>query len=345
MSSVDSYILNKFLSQGAVISLNENEILIAWGDPLINASHNQSVPVFYLSEFFEEKGKWLQFSEHMVVTKSLFLESLKQVNKRSESIKRIWSEPDKIEFQNYFDRFQQDCALEKLKKVVPVVFAKSEGTFSAKEKLKSLTHLLETSNDLWIYGLWTNQYGFLGATPEILIDRIQNSFKTMALAGTSVKEGPNLLEDQKEKSEHQFVIDDINYKLKGCDLHWSRTEEWKVGNLKHLRTWAKGESEEQLESLISKLHPTSALGLTSGELNFSHLKNYCEASTRKFFGSPFGVKYGCRDLILVALRNIQWFNESSYIGSGCGLVAESELEKEWNELKLKREFTKEFLNL
>jgi len=48
---------------------------------------------------------------------------------------------------------------------------------------------------------------------------------------------------------------------------------------------------------------------------------------------------------LVAIRNIQWDKNKSYIGSGCGIVKKSELNKEWAELTLKRNSVKKYLGL
>ena len=48
---------------------------------------------------------------------------------------------------------------------------------------------------------------------------------------------------------------------------------------------------------------------------------------------------------VVAIRNVQFINGKAYIGSGCGLVKESQIEKEWKELKKKRQFIKKILNI
>ena len=50
-------------------------------------------------------------------------------------------------------------------------------------------------------------------------------------------------------------------------------------------------------------------------------------------------------LFLVAIRNIQWDVDKTLLGSGCGIVSESKIEREWNELTLKRKAVKELLHL
>jgi isochorismate synthase EntC len=48
---------------------------------------------------------------------------------------------------------------------------------------------------------------------------------------------------------------------------------------------------------------------------------------------------------LVAIRNIQWQDEKIRLGSGCGIVKSSQIEREWQELKLKRESVKRMLSI
>ncbi|MNL49201.1 chorismate binding enzyme [compost metagenome] len=48
-------------------------------------------------------------------------------------------------------------------------------------------------------------------------------------------------------------------------------------------------------------------------------------------------------LCLVAIRNMQWNGQFAMIGSGCGVVAASELEREWRELYQKRLSVKKIL--
>ncbi|MCB0356691.1 MAG: chorismate-binding protein [Bdellovibrionales bacterium] len=325
--------------------MDENQLLIAWDKAPNNAQNHAADVQFYVSEFFEQNGNWQTFSQASLITREEFKKLLIQAQSSANNCpQRQWREPDKNEFLGYFQHFQSDLAAQKLEKVVPVVFASSSGHFSKAEKLKSLIHLMSLSTDVYAYGFWQENSGFLGATPEVLIVRKGYDFKTMALAGTARKEGPNLLKVPKELSEHQLVINDISKKLANCQLQWQGTHEWPMMNLKHLRTFAKGTSDDPIEDLIKSLHPTSALG-TSPSQSRNRLNEYCDPLLRKFFGSPFGVRVQGRELIVVALRNIQWFNNHTYLGSGCGLVAGSEFEKEWQELSLKREFTKDFLDL
>lgn len=344
MSVLENHNLNKFLKLGAFLSLDENKYLISWGELTYNAKRLESEASYYVSEFLKEKGQWLSFSNNQILTRRELKEVLSSVD-ISIVKTRQWQEPSKQEFERYFFKFQSDYRNQKIQKIVPVVFATSRGHYSESEKAKSLLKLLDLPTGIYSYGFWQEEMGFLGATPEVLIDRKDRKFKTMALAGTAAQNSESLLGNPKELMEHQFVIKDLVNKLQHCNLQWENTQEWSLGNLKHLRTFACGESLQPLEDLIRKLHPTAALGGAPSPLLHSYLGEYCDIKIRKYFGAPFGVHCGERELVIVALRNIQWFEGKTYLGSGCGLVEESELEREWSELQLKRNFTKSFLDL
>jgi len=67
---------------------------------------------------------------------------------------------------------------------------------------------------------------------------------------------------------------------------------------------------------------------------------------RSRFGAPFGLRNeNGTGICLVAIRNVQWQDKKIKIGSGSGIVHESELNREWDEQKLKREVVKKMLGI
>jgi menaquinone-specific isochorismate synthase len=52
-----------------------------------------------------------------------------------------------------------------------------------------------------------------------------------------------------------------------------------------------------------------------------------------------------KSLALVAIRNLLWDETGSRIGTGCGIVASSQMEKEWQELASKRDFVYDLLGI
>ena len=65
---------------------------------------------------------------------------------------------------------------------------------------------------------------------------------------------------------------------------------------------------------------------------------------RRTFGAPFGLEREDRSaLAVVSIRNVQWEGQTIRIGSGAGLLAESRVEREFEELRQKRDQVKSLL--
>jgi menaquinone-specific isochorismate synthase len=80
-----------------------------------------------------------------------------------------------------------------------------------------LMQVLETPKQRYVYGIWNQEEGILGATPETLFHTSGKMVQTMALAGTAMKTSENrpldLLKDAKEMKEHRLVVEDIQKQL------------------------------------------------------------------------------------------------------------------------------------
>ncbi len=149
--------------------------------------------------------------------------------------------------------------------------------------------------------------------------------------------------------EHQLVIDRITNQMSSFgSLALSETYEAQFKNIVHLKTDITIKLENKLETLkvVDLMHPTPALGVHSETVDHHWLKKLDQHSeNKKFFGAPMGANFQGQTRILVGIRNIQWFNGQTYLGSGCGVVGQSLPDKEWEELKLKRKVVKENLGL
>ena len=164
----------------------------------------------------------------------------------------------------------------------------------------------------------------------------------MALAGTRSTRQPsqNLMQDLKERGEHQWVLQDICQRIEaltGKAPQQSVTGEWTWGSLVHLRTDIRWQDAKRAPwKWVQQLHPTPALGVYPREAQ-QWLAQQPEANCRARFGAPFGVQLDKdQSLYVVAIRNTQWDKDGCRLGSGCGVVEQSDLNKEWRELQLKR---------
>ena len=76
------------------------------------------------------------------------------------------------------------------------------------------------------------------------------------------------------------------------------------------------------------------------------LENYQKKIDRKRYGAPVGFclpNGNCS--CYVAIRNAQWSEGKMKIGAGCGIVPQSKLDLEWDEIQLKVKSIKNILGL
>jgi len=189
-------------------------------------------------------------------------------------------------------------------------------------------------------GLW------MGATPETLLRVEDNIFTTMSLAGTQRYRGKDH-EDwgAKEKVEQQIVTDFIVSQLNDFKLEISKPISKKAGSLLHICTEIKGElnSNDQLEVLIKKLHPTPAVcGLPKEESKSFILKN--ENYDREFYTGFLGeLNMNNTSDLYVNLRCMQMDGQNASLYIGGGITKESNPISEWEETVTKSEVMKRVL--
>lgn len=115
--------------------------------------------------------------------------------------------------------------------------------------------------------------------------------------------------------------------------------------MKHLMTPITLFGAVGFQQLTEALHPTPALGAYPKGAGKSWLMHYQTILPRGRFGAPVGYWLEDRGGAHVAIRNLQWSENRMRIGAGCGVVLESEEDKEWNELNLKIESIKRILKV
>ncbi|MBY0315330.1 MAG: chorismate-binding protein [Bdellovibrionales bacterium] len=340
---------SQWLKQGAIIGKVGKWVEVFWGDLEWHSSpENLKCPVLYRNTFFLESQKpWCSYSHHQRLEWKEWKKRLTPFLKAApvSETELEWQEPDKKEFKKLFTLIQKEIKSKTVQKAVPVVYGKAVKAVDPSEAI--INSLKQAPQNTFIYGHWDRNEGEFGFTPEILfLSETPKKIKTMALAGTQNRETYTLdpekfLSDPKELKEHQIVIDDILERLKPFGkVQASKTACLELNHLVHLYTPIQLTSSEQMSftELIERLHPTPALGI-SPRSQQEFLKQW--RTPHEILGAPFGVLWSPTEyLALVAIRHISWDKEFIYVGNGVGVVAESNFEEEWKELKLKRESVK-----
>lgn len=191
--------------------------------------------------------------------------------------------------------------------------------------------------------LWQRSEGdaFFGASPERLLRIRGNQLRSDALAGTAGRydNGQNLLRSDKDRREHQLVVETITSHLKQLDLspqHPSRPQLARQGHLVHLHTPITANAKGHLPlTLASTLHPTPAVAGLPRREAMAWLRAL-EPFDRGGYAGPIGWIDSAGDAELrVAIRCGHAHGTTLDLTAGAGLVKGSIAERELQEVSLK----------
>jgi menaquinone-specific isochorismate synthase len=267
-----------------------------------------------------------------------------------------WEQPSQESFRAVFDDLMDAVRDREILKAVPVAVASGRmkaGIDMGAWMRKALTHPAGEVQGI-SFGWMEGDTGFGGFTPEILFQVDGHRLTTMALAGTTdAAHAADLTERPKLAREHAVVVDELQKRL--AELGKVTTGPRDVvrqGTMRHLRTsmevtLASPPDGAALNEMIRLLHPTPALGISPRTENSTALLAGCRErmGAPAAFGAPFGAAWPDGALIVVAIRGVFWSKDRVFLPSGCGLVAGSEFDAEWQELELKRAWVKRALGL
>jgi isochorismate synthase len=182
---------------------------------------------------------------------------------------------------------------------------------------------------------------WIGATPETLLKWNDNEVSTMSLAGTKKTNDASFNFGEKEKQEQKIVTDYIIeiFKRRFSKVELKEREELSYGEMTHLLSRVKAvvdnsyTSAEFLE-LASQLHPTPAVGGFPVNQALDLIQS-TETHPRLYYSGFLGVVGRSSAELAVNLRCMTLANGSYYVFAGGGITAESDLQAEWGETRLK----------
>jgi len=222
---------------------------------------------------------------------------------------------------------------------------------SAKENFdagRALRELAAHYTGCYIFAFAHAERCFLGATPERLARLRTGEVRTMSLAG-SIRRGKTLDEDRqlgqtllnsaKDRHEHRVVIKAIVEALYPLctTLTVGETQLLKLGNIQHLSTPISGElaDGQTILDLVERLHPTPAVGGRPREAALKFIREH-EKLDRGWYAAPVGwVDHRGQGEFAVALRSALLRGNHATLFAGCGIMADSDPEREYAESNLK----------
>jgi isochorismate synthase len=201
----------------------------------------------------------------------------------------------------------------------------------------------------YLFAIARGESCFLGATPEQLLRLRDGELHTMSLAG-SIRRGEtpaaddalgqSLLDSAKDRREQIVVTQAITEALGETCLSVRVAPEpklLKLGNIQHLCTPITGQlaSGYTIFDVIERLHPTPAVGGRPREAALQFIREH-EQLDRGWYAGPVGwVNAAGEGEFAVALRSALLRGRTATLFAGCGIVADSDPEREYAESELK----------
>ncbi len=195
--------------------------------------------------------------------------------------------------------------------------------------------------------------GFIGASPELLVERRGRQIRSLPLAGTVARSGDvdaderlvnALFDSLKERAEHRFVIDALTAALAPvcADLDIpERPTVLPLRNVSHLATSvtgrlrAVGDDVPSVLDLVARIHPTPAVGGTPSAEAAAYLRGV-EGFPRRRYAGPVGWMDQRGDgAWALGIRSADVAGAHASIYAGVGVVEHSDPAAELTETQLK----------
>lgn len=213
----------------------------------------------------------------------------------------------------------------------------------------ALRHLARTAPESTTFAFVRGGTTFLGATPERLVRTAGRSFETVAIAGSAARGvdpsedehfAAALLASEKDREEHAVVVDMLRSSLTPIveTLHLAETPGiLPLRHVQHLVTPITGTTRDEsgLLALAGQLHPTPAVGGAPRDVALALIEEH-EGFDRGWYAGPIGWLGADGDgELMVALRCGLVRDAEATLFAGCGIVADSDPGREWEESRLK----------
>ncbi len=190
---------------------------------------------------------------------------------------------------------------------------------------------------------------FIGASPERLLSIRQNQLVVDALAGSAPRGNTRsrdqdlaqqLLTSDKERQEHQVVLDFIVDRLRSLGLtpqFATRPDLLRLANIQHLHTPIQAALSQQLHpfDILAALHPTPAVAGFPREAACQEIRRH-EPFERSLYAAPLGwIDTQGNSEFIVGIRSALLEGHHAQLYAGAGIVAGSDPDREAAEIQLK----------
>lgn len=193
-------------------------------------------------------------------------------------------------------------------------------------------------------------HGFVGASPELLVSRVDDVVRAHPLAGTAARASDpvadqqaaaGLLASTKDRWEHRITIDWLlNELLPFCSYVDAEPEPGIVSlpNVHHLGTRVEGRLSAPPPSvleLVASLHPTPAVGGEPQQAALDLIAELEQAERGRYAGPTGWVDGHGNGSFVVAIRSAEISGHDARLFAGVGVVGDSDPAAELAETRAK----------
>ena len=187
-------------------------------------------------------------------------------------------------------------------------------------------------------------------SPELFLEKKGSKIFSRPIKGTSQKNQPfnDLLKNEKENAELSMIVDllrnDLQTVCQDKVVVSEHRKELTLNYLTHTYSEISGNTDQRLPEILKTMLPAGSISGCPKKESLIAI-NELEITNRHFYTGCIGWWQNQDFKLNLAIRSFLHQNDSLIYFSGCGIVYDSDPEKEWQEflrkakhLELKNEF-------
>lgn len=212
----------------------------------------------------------------------------------------------------------------------------------------ALRYMTSELPNTFVYAIWRGEVVFAGASPERLVRLQGRDVSTSVLAGSAPRgETPpedaeharELVASAKNRAEHEIVRRELAAALEPvCDDVVAEEEPalLSLPNVHHLHTAVRArlQDDRSVFDIVERLHPTPAVGGAPRREALAFIRER-EELDRGWYAAPIGWVSTSAAEFAVALRCALVRRPEATLFAGCGIVADSDADAEYQESQIK----------
>lgn len=283
--------------KATVFIVNQYEILTS--KQLINKIPSTFTTLMHQFKILEEKQNFKNKVEQ--IKKEICAGRIYQVNLTAPLVSETNYTPEKI-FKNYFEKFS--------------------GNYKALLPLPT--------------------YDLISFSPELFLKKQQRKLKTQPIKGSLAQDSnfeKDLLHNSKEEAELSMIVDLLRNDFNRIETEYSSVVTFhraalQLGYIQHTYSEIEIETDKSLSQILEATFPGGSI---SGCPKIESLKVIAELETykRQGYTGTLGWWKDNNFCLNLTIRSFMKVKNQLFYHAGCGIVYDSNPEKEWNELILK----------